>query len=136
MAYSDGEKAEALIRLAVNRYDFDKTAKELNLPVMTLRRWNKNVPKNGIADMLERAIEHLLAQIPKDLHGTDWAVTLGILMDKWLLTQNKATARTDHTVRALGLSQDEFDDVLAEANRIIEAATGGGDSPGDRGTED
>jgi hypothetical protein len=39
--YSDVEKAEAIIRLAVNHYAFQKTADELGIPVQTIRRWNK-----------------------------------------------------------------------------------------------
>ena len=135
MSYSDAEKAEALIRLAINKYNFEKTSKDLGITKMTLRRWNKNVPKKGVADLLERAIERLLMSIPEKMGGQQWSIAIGILMDKWLLTQGKPTSRVDQTVRTLGLSQDELNDVLAEANRILEEAAGSGDTQGNSGAE-
>jgi hypothetical protein len=135
MAYSDAEKAEAIIRLTINKFDYPKTSRELGIAKPTLRRWNKNVPKQGVVELLERAVQHLLMAIPEKLEGNEWAFTVGTLIDKYLLAQGKPTARIDKTVRTLGLSQDEFDDVLAEANRIIEAAAGGSDPQGNSGTE-
>ena len=52
MAYSDAFRAEALIRLAVNRYDYEKTAEQMGVPVRTLRRWDKNVPKKGVTNAI------------------------------------------------------------------------------------
>ena len=115
MAYSDGEVAEALVRLAVNKYDYKLTSNQLNIPVRTLRRWDKNVPKKGVQDLLDRAISRLLMAIPADMSGHDWAVTLGILLDKWLLLQGKATSRVETLFGALEqIGDDELDQLIAE----------------------
>jgi len=130
MSYSDAEKAEALIRLATNRYDFARTAMETGLPKMTLRRWNKIVPKKGVADLLERAIERLLMSVPENMTGQDWSVSLGILLDKWLLVQGKATSRVENLFGALEkISDDELDRLIDEFTRAANSrvsATGEG----------
>lgn len=125
MAYSDGEKAEALIRLAVNKYDYDLTAEQTGISAKQIRRWDKLVPKNGVADLLERAISRMLMAIPAEMRGNDWAIALGILLDKWLLIQGEPTSRTESIERRLGdLPASELDSVIAEAERIIAEAAG------------
>lgn len=125
MAYSDIEKAEALIMLAVDRYNFQKTADRFNVPVQTLRRWNKNVPKKGVRELLERAIQRLLMVIPENMTGQDWSVSLGILMDKWLLVQGMPTQRTENIETQINeLKEDEYERVIAEAEAIIREAQG------------
>ena len=115
MAYSDVEIAEALVRLAVNKYNFQLTSDQLGIPKQTLRRWNKNVPKKGVQGLLERAISRLLMAIPADMSGHDWAVTLGILLDKWLLMQGKATSRIENLFGALEqIGDDELDQLISE----------------------
>lgn len=132
MAYSDTEVAEAMIRLAVNKYDFDKTATDTGYPAQTLRRWNKNVPKKGVGDLLERAIERMLMNIPTDWRGNDWAIAIGILMDKWLLMQGEPTSRTETIARDVeNLNPTERDAVIADARAIIERARSGGVATGD-----
>ena len=128
MAYSDTEATEAMIRLAVNKYDYDKTSEQVGVPVMTLRRWNKNVTKKGVPELLERAIERLLMVIPERMDANQWAIALGILIDKWLLIQGQATSRTE-LMRVLRIeSEDELSAVIREAERIL--ASGGGSSDG------
>lgn len=118
--YGEAEVAEALVRLAVNHYDWNKTEEQTGIPVRTLRRWDKDVPKKGVPDLLERAITRLLMVIPKDLKGSDWAITLGILMDKWLLIQGEPTERTESLVRTFeALSEDERHAVVERAREII-----------------
>jgi len=127
MAYGDLEKAEALIRLAVNHYDYPKTAGELDISIPSLRRWNRTVPKKGIGQLLERAIEQLLMRIPEKFNGQEWAVTVGILMDKWLLAQGQATSRTESIERRIGqMTDDEYYNAIDEAERILAEAAGGG----------
>lgn len=129
MAYSDGEKAAALITLAQNKYDYAATSDALGIPARTLRRWDKKVTKTGgVPELLERAIQLTLANVPKEFaKGTDWAVTLGILIDKWLVMQGEATSRTENIVRNVeGLSDDERRAVVAEAQRILQTARMGG----------
>jgi hypothetical protein len=134
MAYSDTVVGEALIRLAVNKYDFDKTAKETGFPAQTLRRWNKNVPKKGVGDLLERAIERMLMHIPTDWSGSNWAIAIGILMDKWLLMQGEPTSRTETIGREVAaMNPTEKDELIVEVKDIIARAksrANGSGSPG------
>jgi hypothetical protein len=126
MAYSDGEKAAALVRLAINKYDFKKTASETGITAKTLREWNKNVPKKSVSDLLDVAIQRMLVSIPTKMSGQDWAVALGILMDKWLLIQGEPTSRTETIQRQVSaLTDDEYDNLLEEAGDILRKARGG-----------
>tara|TARA_Y100000310_G_C20078403_1_gene532646 strand:- start:98 stop:502 length:405 start_codon:yes stop_codon:yes gene_type:complete len=120
MAYSDAEKAEALICLALNKHSYEKTAEQTGISDRSLRRFAKTATKNGVPQLLERAIERLLMLIPENLGGQDWAITLGILMDKWLLLQGLPTERTEGILRRIEEMHDtELDDVLTEAERIL-----------------
>ena len=122
--YSEAEQAEALVRLAVNRYDYAKTAEQTGISTVTLRRWNKVVPKKSVPALLERAIERLLMAVPEKLSGDTWAITLGILLDKWLLVQGQATSRTE-LMRVLRVeSEDELSAVIREAERILTESGG------------
>ena len=124
MAYSDLQQAEALVKLAINQGDYDKTAEDTGISRRTLIRWAKVAPKKGVAELLERAIERLLMVIPKDMDGQEWAVALGILFDKWLLIQGEPTSRTETIERKLEeLDEDEYSSVIREAEAIIRAAS-------------
>ena len=123
MAYNDGEMAEALIMLWSSKYDYDRVSEETGISTRTLRRWDKNAPKS-IPDLLERAIMRLLMAIPKDMHGSQWSTAVGILFDKWLLIQGEPTSRTETIERRLDdLGEDEYSDVIKEAEAIIRAAS-------------
>lgn len=125
MAYSDGEIAEALIRLAINKYDYHTTCNQTGIPVRTLRRWDKKDPKKSVVDLLDRAIVRMLSVIPKDMNGQDWAIALGILMDKWLIIQGEPTSRNETvTMQMDSLNADEYERVIAEAESIIASAKG------------
>lgn len=130
-SYSDAERTEAMIRLAVNKYDYDKTAEQLGVTARSLRNWEKDFPKKGVPELLERAIERMLMNIPTEWKGNDWSIAIGILMDKWLLVHGQATARTEQ--RVLGtletLPDDDRERVIEEAERILaEAASRGADT--------
>jgi len=119
-SYSDAFRSEAVIKLMINRYDYNKTAAEFKIPERTLRNWEKDFPKKGIGDLLDRAIERLLSNIPEFKRGSDWAIALGILLDKWLLMQGEPTQRTESFVRTFGeLTDAERTAVVEEAERII-----------------
>jgi len=132
-SYSDAEVTEALIRLSVNRYDYDKTAEQIGISVKTLRRWDKDALKKTVPELLERAIERLLMVIPERWSGNEWAIALGILMDKWLLLHGEPTERTESLVRTFeALTDDERYAVVEEAKQIIAnistVRTGDGDN--------
>lgn len=123
MAYSDALKTEAIIRLAINKYDYDKTAEQMGVTVRTLRNWEKIFPKKGVNELLDRAIERMLMVIPEKWDGNSWAVALGILIDKWLLLQGEPTNRTESLIRGLkDVNVDDRNAVIAEAERILARA--------------
>lgn len=125
--YSDAQRTEALIQLAINKYDYDKTAEDTGVSAKSLRRWDKDVAKKTVPELLERAIERMLMHIPKDWKGNDWSIALGILMDKWLLVHGKATERTESLTGFLeSLPDDDRERVIEEAERILADAAGRG----------
>jgi hypothetical protein len=136
MAYSDTEVTEAMIRLAVNKYDYEKTAEQTGIDQKTLRRWDKNATKKSVPELLERAIERLLMVIPSDMKGNDWSVALGILLDKWLLMQGEPTNRTESLIRGLkDVTPNDRDAIIREAERIIREAVSSGDASSDSETD-
>ncbi len=127
MAYSDGEVAEALIRLSINKYDFDLTAEQSGISKSALKRWARKSPKKGVADLLDRAIQRMLMVIPKNMNTKDWAIALGILMDKWLLIQGEPTERSESLLRTMSeLTKEEKDAVVERARAVIERVGGAG----------
>lgn len=132
MAYSDAFRTEALVRLAVNKYDYNLTATQVGVTAKTLREWEDKYPKKTVPALLERAIERMLMSIPAEWRGTDWSIALGILMDKWLLVNGQATARTEQRVlRELeNLPDDDRNRVIEEAERILARAASGSADPG------
>ena len=134
--YSDAEIAEALVKLAVNKYDFEKTAIDTKVSVRTLKRWATMSPKKGIPDLLDRAIERMLMVIPDKWDGNSWAIALGILIDKWLLLQGEPTSRTESLIRGLkDVSPDDRNAIIQEAERILAEATSGGAHSGEPETD-
>jgi hypothetical protein len=112
MAYSDFEKAETLIKLAVNKGNYDRTANDTGISRRTIIRWAKTSPKKGVPELLERAIERLLMTIPEKWEGNDWSIALGILLDKWLLMHGKANQRIENLFGALqGLPEEQLDEL-------------------------
>ena len=97
MAYSENVKNEALIKLAINKYNYELTASDTGVPSRTLRRWDKNIQNvtKNIPELLERVIQRLLMVIPPDMTAHDWMIALGILIDKWQLIRGEPTSRTE-----------------------------------------
>jgi hypothetical protein len=113
--YCDLERDEALILLAVNRYNVLKTSEQTGISRNTLKKWSKERPKKEVPALLERAIERLLMVIPSNMDGRDWAVALGILMDKWLLVHGKATQRTENLVEFIQQMPDsDLNELIGE----------------------
>jgi transposase-like protein len=145
MAYDKEFKARALIRLAENRNDYEATAAEMGCSPRSLRHWangnriekksakSAEVPQKSaenakdeltVADYLEQAVKHMLKNPPSELKGDDWAITVGVLMDKWLLVKGQPTERTETISRLLDqLPEHERDYVYEEAERIVAEAS-------------
>lgn len=125
-SYSDGERAEALIKLWASKYDYDSTSIETGISVKTLRRWDKDAPKKDIPDLLTRAIQRMLMVIPTEMSGNTWATALGIMLDKWLLMRGEPTSRTETIEHKLDrLNDAEYSSVIEEAEAIIRRASSG-----------
>lgn len=133
MAYSDAERTEALVRLAINNYDYTKTADETGISHQTLRNWDAQFGTVAIPDLLDRAIKKLLAAVPENMPAKEWAIAYGILMDKWLLIQGEPTSRTETNVFSrLGLDDPEFaNDIEREMEKILSEAGSGSADPGE-----
>jgi hypothetical protein len=146
MAYSEKFKARALIKLAENRNDYDITAGELGCSSASLRLWSsgnnlkkskqkkENFKNDGftVADYLEQAVIHMLSNPPQEMKGSAWATTVGVLMDKWLILQDKPTSRTETLTRMLESMPDEQrSELIKDAERVVSdysrATTGGGE---------
>ena len=132
-SYSPEFRAEVLVRLAVNKYDFDKTARETGVSPRSIHNWNKEFPNKSVPELLERAIQRVLMVVPEDMPSKDWAITLGILLDKWMIWKGMPTSRMEQILKSVGsLPEDEYGEVLDEAERIIAEAgrssTGSSDS--------
>lgn len=113
MAYSDAEITEAMIRLAINKYDYELTSSQLGISDRTLRRWDNSATKKGVPQLLERAIERMLMVIPEKWTGHDWAISLGILLDKYQLLRGEPTERTENIFTQLQkLPESELDELI------------------------
>lgn len=130
MAYSDKQRESALTALALNKNDYDTTAKQTGISKRTLAQWvadAKNCNKKSVPETLEATLIALLERIPKRMSGKDWGIALGILMDKWLLAQGEPTSRAESIVRGLGgLPDSQRTAILDAAEQILTEAIGGG----------
>jgi hypothetical protein len=140
VAYSPEFKASALIRLAENGHDIDGTAAEVGCSPDSLRRWAAgkslqmsatkkaefaNIAKLTVADYLEQAVKQMLDNIPATMKGNDWAVAIGILLDKWLLLNDQATERVETLHRWLEeLPEDAKSTIIEEAERVLAESYG------------
>lgn len=123
MAYSKQFRTEALVRLALSRYDYEATAEQVGVAPNTLRNWERQFPKVSVPELLSRALETLLARVPENMTGDDWSVAVGILMDKYLLLQGEATSRSEVISRIeeqLPEDADERQAILDEARQFVE----------------
>lgn len=129
--HSEYEQAAGLILLATNQNDYEMTASQLGVSVDTLLYWQKKSSdkKAALPVLLEEAIKKMLDMMPDKWTGNAWAVAFGIMMDKWLLVNGQPTQRTESTTILSdidNLSDNEKEDILAEAERIIRTATSRG----------
>jgi transposase-like protein len=146
VAYSEEFKAAALIRLAANKNDIDRTAAEIGCSPASIRRWadgqtvQKKVQKKEtfanqsdltVADYLEQAVKQMLGSVPDNMKGNDWAIALGILLDKWLLLGGQPTERVENITRWLEeLPGDVYDDVVKQAEDVVKSYSRRRDSAG------
>lgn len=114
--YDDKLRASLVATLQAAGYPDKKgalteVAKHAGVPARTLSRWyngEQNPPpdqlvtekRHELKDLLDTEIRALFAEMPKarpDASYRDMGTVAGILMDKQLLLDGKATERLDHT---------------------------------------
>lgn len=118
--YTDAQRSAAMIQLALNKFDYEKTEHELGIDRKVLQRWEKELPKRMIPQMLEEAIAKLFERMPAKFTEKAWGITLGILMDKYLLINNQPNARLETTINTvINASEEEKAAIIEEAERIL-----------------
>lgn len=136
MAYNEAQITEALVTLALCKYDYKTAAEKTGIGSKTLQRWNEDKRPKTIPELLERAISEILMRIPDRWDSRDWAVAVGILMDKWLLLQGEATERTETLVREIEtLTEAEKIELYHEAKRILDETARSGHAARDASDE-
>lgn len=104
--YSDDERASALAALAANKGNVELTARQLGMPVETLRCWARGTrhpesmqmrdeKKAPLADALEDLARKLAASMLGKVDSASLpqqAVALGIACEKMQLLRGKATS--------------------------------------------
>lgn len=145
--YTDEFRASAVLMLEAAGYPtqegaLSRVARQLQVPAMTLSRWFKgtnNPPPNNLVN--EKRIDLVqalrneanaavteMAQARENASYRDLGTVLGILIDKLQLLDGKPTERIETVQTWLDeLPANEYQDVIAEAERIIRAS-GGADS--------
>jgi len=117
MAYTEKERAEALVTLEANGGNVLQTASQLGIGEATLHRWIAENSENGdhksnlavaTAELIPETRESFISElktlrnkvlrhldgIVEDLKAREAAITLGILIDKTELLEGNATSRT------------------------------------------
>lgn len=134
--YSDEDRASALAVLEANGGNVSQTSRELGIPRGTLRRWQaggapppaqmRQEKKASLLDLLEERLRQILGiPVSEDAGLQSLAIFAGVLFDKYLLLQGKATQRV-----AIGDDYDEKSDaelksIIAEAESIVREAGSG-----------
>jgi transposase-like protein len=146
--YDDKFRASAVVMLEAAGYPDTKgalqhVADHLGVPAMTLSRWFKgtrNPPphelvtekRGDLLDSLKALAHQLVEAMPgkiEDANLQQSGTVLGIVLDKVLLLEGKATERVDHT----GLTRDER---ISRISALLDRrGTGGATSP-PRSTDD
>jgi AcrR family transcriptional regulator len=117
-----------------------RVAEHLGVPLSTIHRWfhkKQNPPPSQLVnekrfDLVE-AIKAEIANAFQEMSAArdqasykDLTTAAAILIDKLQLLSGEPTARTETITRWLDeLPQDEYDAVIAEAERIIQGSSGG-----------
>ena len=136
-AYSEAEIAEALVKLAINKNDFDKTSAETGISTGSLKRWSKMQRNDSVPVLIEDTIKMLLLNIPDKISGHDWAITLGILLDKYLLINGAPTQRTESINHSVSeLTDDEYQRELEAAQESIRRLSQGAGTSEDANVAD
>lgn len=143
--YSDQFRTDAVLMLEAAGYPkqpgaLTRVAKQLNLHARTLSRWfnkEQNPPPDQLVsekrielvDAIRNEVYAALGEMPaarEDANYKDLGTVAAILIDKLQLLDGKPTQRIE-TIEAWldRLPADEYEDVIAEAQRIIRESSGG-----------
>lgn len=110
-------------------------APQLAIPPEDLERWFNNPSDIEVPEILQAAILWVLTHAPTDFDPRQWAIAMGVLLDKWLLINNKPTQRLEQILTGMlpsETSREEIDAIIREAQTIIrESAADSGGNPND-----
>lgn len=114
--YSDEDRAQVSLALAINDGNIKRTARETDMPITTVRQWKKQWELEGVPDAVvaaqvnitdafvrkaERIENVLLDRIeelaPEVKNIREATVSFGIIHDKRTRAQGLPTNRTEHT---------------------------------------
>jgi hypothetical protein len=131
--YTEDARAEALIRLIMNRGNVAKTARETGIDARTIRHWKNEDPayfkrlaaltKRDVADVClrvaKKGFERILTLIPEEEKIPDVVKAVTAAIDKAQILTGGATARTEHGKSKA--TEDLSDEELEEEIRATEA---------------
>jgi len=126
--YTDEDKAAALVGLDANGGNLSRTAKEFNVPIMTLSEWRngrvtetvtgiRKVKKQSLAELFEEAARAYLARALEsdavsDTRGKDALIAAATALDKLQLLTGEDTQRINQRVQVVyGEEPADSDDV-------------------------
>lgn len=133
--YSDEDRATALAALEANGGNVIRTARETGIPRGTLRSWAaggspppakvRREKKADLIELLEERLRQILGITVRDNADLQsLAIFAGVLFDKYLLLQGKATQRVAFTDALDNKSDAELEDYIAEAEAILDGGGG------------
>jgi transposase-like protein len=112
--YTDEDKAAALAHLQSKRGAATETAREMRVPVSTLKDWASGrylppvlekygVVRDALAARLEEVAHRIIDVLPEKIEAApvrDLSATLGLIIDKMRLLREEPTAITEATPSA------------------------------------
>jgi hypothetical protein len=132
--YTDEDRSTALVVLAANGGNIERTARELGIPRTTLQRWDQGTAhpeaaanaapkKEALANLLEGLVYDALGVLPGNLasaNARQLMTIAAVAVDKMLLLRGLPTQINQHDLSAL--SDDDLDRELAAAETALAQA--------------
>ena len=122
--YSEAQITEALVTLALCKYDYKAAADKTGISAKQLQNWNESKRPKTVPEMLEYTIKQVLIRVPETFDSRDWGIVLGILLDKWMVLRGAVAEDGELLTEEMKLlAEGEKRDLIAEARRILTEAT-------------
>ena len=126
MTYTEEQITGALAILASVGGDLKAASKRTGIDVETLAKWQALQPEQDVAHVLEAAIRRMLANMPETWNSRDWAPSLALLIDKFLILATHDRVTESVLANELGaMSEARRREIIDEANKILGTRSGG-----------